>query len=65
MYQVEASPYPTGTDANVIQLSGEGIKTAVVSIPCRYMHTPHEICSKNDIESAIRIISEYLYERAY
>lgn len=65
MYQVKASPYPTGTDANVIQLSGEGIKTAVVSIPCRYMHTPHEICSKNDIESAIRIISEYLYERAY
>lgn len=64
MYQIEVSPYPTGTDANVIQLSGEGVKTAVVSIPCRYMHTPHEVCSKNDIESAIRIIIEYLYERA-
>lgn len=60
MYQVEVSPYPTGTDANVIQLSGEGVKTAVVSIPCRYMHTPHEVCSKRDIESAIRIISEFL-----
>ena len=65
MYQVEVSPYPTGTDANVIQLSGNGIKTAVVSIPCRYMHTPHEVCSKKDIESAIRIIIEYLYERAF
>lgn len=62
MYQVEASPYPTGTDANVIQLSGEGVKTAVVSIPCRYMHTPHEVCSKKDVESAIRIIIEYLCE---
>jgi endoglucanase len=63
IYQVEANPYPTGTDANVIQISGMGVKTAVVLIPCRYMHTPHEVCSKNDIESAIRIISEYLYER--
>ena len=59
-YQVEVSPYPTGTDANVVQLSGEGVKTAVVSIPCRYMHTPHEICSKKDIESAISIIHEFL-----
>ncbi len=59
-YQVEVSPYPTGTDANVIQLSGEGVKTAVVSIPCRYMHTPHEICSKKDIESAIMIIYEFM-----
>lgn len=59
-YQVEASPYPTGTDANVIQLSGEGIKTAVVSIPCRYMHTPHEVCSKIDIESAIRLIGKFI-----
>lgn len=59
-YQVEVSPYPTGTDANVIQLSGGGVKTAVVSIPCRYMHTPHEVCSKNDIESAIKIISEFI-----
>lgn len=60
MYQVEVSPYPTGTDANVIQLSGEGVKTAVVSIPCRYMHTPHEICSEEDVESAIRIIGEFM-----
>lgn len=59
-YQVEVSPYPTGTDANIIQLSGDGVKTAVVSIPCRYMHTPHEVCSKKDIEAAIRIISEFL-----
>lgn len=62
MYQVEVSPYPTGTDVNVIQLSGLGVKTAVVSIPCRYMHTPHEVCSKKDIESAIRIIFEYMCE---
>ena len=60
MYQIETSPYPTGTDANLIQLSGEGIRTAVVSIPCRYMHTPNEVCSKKDIESAIKIVSEFI-----
>lgn len=64
-YQVEVSPYPTGTDANMIQLSGKGVKTAVVSIPCRYMHTPHEVCSKKDIESAINIIYEFICNTNY
>lgn len=59
-YQIEVSPYPTGTDANVIQTSGEGIQTAVVSIPCRYMHTPHEICSKTDISSAVKLICQFV-----
>ena len=59
-YQIEVSPYPMGMDANVIQLSGEGVKTAVISIPCRYMHTPNEVCSKMDIESAIQIICGYM-----
>ena len=60
-YQIEVSPYPTGTDANPIQISGEGIKTAVVSVPCRYMHTPHEICSVNDMESATEILREFIF----
>ena len=59
-YQIEVSPYPTGTDANVIQTSMGGIKTAVISIPCRYMHTPYEVCSIKDIESAIHIISDFV-----
>ena len=57
---MEASPYQTGTDANVIQLSRDGVKTAVVSIPCRYMHTPHEVCSKDDVESAIELLTEFI-----
>lgn len=59
-HQIEVSPYPTGTDANMVQLSGIGVKTAVVSIPCRYMHTPHEICSKADIASAVKLISQFV-----
>lgn len=63
-FQIEANPYPTGTDANVIQLSGDGVKTAVLSIPCRYMHTPYEVCSKKDIESTIMLLTEYLKQTA-
>ena len=59
-YQIEVTPYPTGTDANVIQLTADGIRTAVVSIPCRYMHTPHEVCSLRDIDSAVKIVGGIL-----
>lgn len=59
-YQIEVSPYATGTDANVIQMSLQGIKTALISIPCRYMHTPYEICSQKDIESAVRLMDGFL-----
>ena len=59
-YQIEVSPYPTGTDANMIQLAGNGAITALVSIPCRYIHTPHEVCAKSDIASATSIVMEFL-----
>jgi len=61
-YQIEVNPYPTGTDANVIQLENEGIRTAIVSIPCRYMHTPYEMCSQWDIDSVVKIIACFLQQ---
>lgn len=63
-YQVEVNPYPTGTDANMVQLFGDGVKTAVVSVPCRYMHTPYEVCAKRDVESAIDLISKVLTQES-
>lgn len=62
-YQVETNPYPTGTDANMIQISGKGVKTAIVSIPCRYMHTPYEICSKEDIDSMVTLLDKFLHSQ--
>ena len=59
-YQVEVSPYQTGTDANIIQLSGIGVKTAVISIPCRYMHTPYEVVCSTDIDSATSLVSAFI-----
>lgn len=58
-YQIESSPRPTGTDANVIQVTREGVATGLVSIPCRYMHTYTEVVSAKDVESAINILTEF------
>lgn len=59
-YQIEVSPYPTGSEVNVIQLTGAGVKTGLISIPCRYMHTPHEVCSKKDIKAVVNILAAFL-----
>lgn len=59
-YQIEPSPYPTGTDANIVQVTGRGVRTAVVSIPCRYMHTPQEVVSTKDIEATTSLILNFL-----
>jgi endoglucanase len=58
-YQIEAAARPTGTDANVIQVTRAGVATGLVAIPCRYMHTYTEIVSMNDVESAISILTEF------
>lgn len=57
--QTESVPCYSGTDIADIQLSRGGVKTGLISIPCRYMHSPIEIASFHDIQSAIDIISNY------
>jgi endoglucanase len=59
-YQVEAIAKPTGTDARMIQVAGQGIKTGLVSIPCRYMHSPGEMVSLSDANYAVALLTEYL-----
>lgn len=40
-----------GTDAGAIQRSNTGVKTAVLALPCRYLHSPVSVMNKNDFES--------------
>jgi len=54
--QFTATPRATGTDANVMQISRNGVATALVKIPLRYMHTPVETLSLSDLENAARLI---------
>jgi len=55
-YQVQAESRATGTDANVIQITREGVATGLVSIPSRYMHSPSEIIDLQDVENAISLL---------
>ncbi len=56
-YQIEPIARPTGTDANFMQVSGKGVKTALLSIPCRYMHSPNEIVSLIDVNEGVRFLT--------
>lgn len=58
-YQKEPIPRNSHTEANVIQNSNLGIKTGILSIPCRYMHSSHEICGVNDINATISLLELY------
>jgi putative aminopeptidase FrvX len=60
VYQVSANPRGTGTDANAMQLSRGGVATALVSIPNRYMHTPVEMVSTQDLDSIVKLVSTFL-----
>ncbi len=56
-YSIEVEGGDAGTNAGVIQLANEGVATAMISIPIRYMHTPVEVAKRSDIEYASKLIS--------
>ncbi len=49
-----------GNDAGRIHISGEGIPTAVLSVPCRYIHSPSGVMDLQDYENTIRLVREFL-----
>src|SRR5262245_61752111 len=57
--QVRGAPRATGTDANAMQLARDGVATGLVSIPNRYMHSPVEVVSLDDLDRAARLLSEF------
>lgn len=44
-----------GTDAGAIQKSGTGVKTAVLAVPCRYIHSPVSVMCKEDLKSVLKL----------
>jgi len=46
----------TQTDADEFHLAREGIPTALISVPTRYVHTPNEMCDLADVEAVISLI---------
>lgn len=52
----------TGTNADVITISQRGIRTSLLSIPLKYMHSPIEIIDTGDIQAVTDLIVEYIRE---
>lgn len=54
-YQFEVLPFG-GTDSGAIHLTKAGVPAGVISIPCRYLHSPSEMVDLNDVEAAVRLV---------
>ena len=48
----------TGTDTDAFAYSNDGVTSALISLPLRYMHTTVEMAQKEDVENCIRLIYE-------
>jgi putative aminopeptidase FrvX len=59
-YQIQPVAGATGTDARVIQLTGRGIPTGLVSVPLRYMHTAVETASLTDIVDSGKLLARFI-----
>ena len=60
-HQMEILPFG-GTDAGGVQRLHGGIPAITLSIPCRYVHTPNEMVSADDVQAAITLLARYLEE---
>ena len=58
-FTLESRGRGTGTDADAIHVSRAGVPTGLVSVPCRYMHSPVEMVSTADVEAAARLIAAF------
>lgn len=60
-YQIEVlTGRSTGTNADGIITTKAGVKTGLLSIPLRYMHTPVELVKISDIAAVAKLIAEYV-----
>lgn len=58
-YQLEVLEFG-GTDSGAIHITRSGVPSGVLSIPCRYVHSPSEMVSKDDVENAILLLTKIL-----
>ncbi|WP_032123175.1 M42 family metallopeptidase [Clostridium amazonitimonense] len=54
--KVQYSVGEEGTDGATIHKERSGVKTAVLSVPCRYIHTNEEMINIQDIKNSIKLI---------
>ncbi|MBQ7203549.1 MAG: M20/M25/M40 family metallo-hydrolase [Eubacterium sp.] len=54
----------TGTNADAISLTESGIRTSLISIPLKYMHSPVEVIDIKDVENTAELIAAYVLGKA-
>lgn len=58
--QTEVIAGHSGTNGWPMQICREGIPTAVVSLPLRYMHTPLETLHRDDLETTAALLTSFV-----
>jgi tetrahedral aminopeptidase len=59
-WQIDPEAASTSTDIDVIQVTRGGVATALISIPCRYLHTGSEIVSLKDIDEVAELLTTFV-----
>jgi putative aminopeptidase FrvX len=55
-FQRQAASRSTGTDTDAFAYATDGIASALISLPLKYMHTTVETVHKEDVEAVIQLI---------
>ena len=61
-FQRAAASRTTGTDTDSFAYSNEGVASALISLPLKYMHTTVEAAHTNDIENVINLIYAFVVQ---
>ena len=61
-FQRQAVSRSTGTDTDSFAYSAEGVASALISLPLKYMHTTVEMVHKDDVENVINLMYEFLLQ---
>lgn len=64
-FQRESNGENTGTDTDAFAYSNEGVVSALISLPLRYMHTTVEMVHKDDIAQTIELMYRALQKIQY
>lgn len=49
-----------GNDSGAIHISGSGVRTIAVSVPCRYLHSPSCVISSHDFNNSYKLVKELI-----
>lgn len=61
-FQRASATRATGTDTDAFAYSSDGVASALISLPLKYMHTTVETVHKEDVENVIKLMYEFVIQ---